>query len=1008
VKGRKYRREVSDNDYVYAQLQELFSSFAINLVIEGKGPIDPAKLQEAVRKASEACPGARLVKFGNTWIDSGRTPPVHLIEEVEFDGKVFSAIPHIEAKMDPQNGPTSEVVILRANPAVLVFRVFHGVMDGKGVLSWIENIFRAMNGARLVPVEGAETDLMFLKRRPYRCQRHKLSFDVQTLERRSPTKEYRVWRQRLTLPGNPTCLVARIAQIICSLGVSDTNRFLVPVDIRRHQKGHLSTANLTLPILLEASKGEGWPVIHERLLTGLRNNDELNLKSADLGAIRLMPAFLLKLGVRAALAFQAMTNRQICGGVISNLGMIDLDTLSTEQFEATTLYSLTVQQPLAPFAIVISSNKHGVEIMISCYRNAALIARAKQILAALEKDLSCPSSYEQLNDTERDRPPEVTVIDLIQGQIARSPNAIAIKCGASTTSYGDLGRQMERMAACFSSLGVASGETVAIYLDRNVWLMPAILAVLKLGVTYVPIDPESVAARNSRILEDSMARICITTSNLKSRLSSSACQQFILVDEIDLEAQEISTMEGLSRPDGIAYQMYTSGSTGTPKGVQIEHRSLVNYLLWAKDEYEVDEQSAFPLFASIAFDSTLTSMFLPLIAGACIEVHEPAVNHLILRKIFASKTITHVKLSPSLLQLAVNSTPAPGRAKTLILGGEQLNLRLAQKTLETFGDTWRIVNEYGPTEATIGSITHTYNLQQDAVESVVPIGRPISNTKVHLLDENLNLCPPGKSGEIFLSGDCLARGYASNATETERRFVMLDGKTRAYKTGDRAQLNSRGDLVYLGRLDDQISIRGHRVEPGEIESVLCVFDGINEATLVVKEMSEDRSCLIAFYTSRHPIAEGDLREHMRASLPSHMQISQYVHLSKMPLTNNDKIDKAALPLPDDVHEKQAESPSVEQTSQDEIILAQIWRNALELSEQYPIHLNDDLYDLGGDSLTMLTVLEESTRQLLGGANEELFAETMTRVIAAPTFKNMSETISAIKQARDRPTVSGPS
>lgn len=1002
MNGSKYHRAVSDNDYVYAQLQELFSSFAINLVIEGKGSVDPAQLQEAVRKASAVCPGARLVKYGNTWIDSGRTPPVHLIEEVEFDDRDFGAIPHIEAKMDPENGPTSEVVILRTNPAILVFRVFHGVMDGKGVLLWIDNIFRAMNGARLVPVEGAETDLMFLQRRPHSARRHKLGFDVQTLERRSPTKEYCVWRQRLTLPGNPTCLVARIAEIICSLGISDTNRFLVPVDIRRHQKDHLSTANLTLPIFLETRKGESWPVIHERLLTGLRNHDELNLKSADLGVIRQMPAFMLKLGVRAALAFQNMINRQICGAIISNLGMIDLDALRTAQFEATTLYSLTVQQPLAPFAIVISSNKHGVEVMISCYRNTALIARAKQVLEALEKDLSCPSPYEKLNDTEKAYPTEVTVIDLIQRQITRSPNAIAIQCGASTTSYEELGRQMDRMAAYFSSLGVASGETVAIHLDRNFWLMPAILAVLKLGATYIPIDPESVAARNSRILEDSMARICITTSNLKRRISSAACNQFILLDEVDFEAGEIPAVEGLAMPNGVAYQMYTSGSTGTPKGVQIEHRSLVNYLLWAKDEYEVNEQSAFPLFASIAFDSTLTSMFLPLIAGARIEAHEQAINHLTIRKIFESETITHVKLSPSLLQLAVDSTTAPSRAKTLILGGEQFNLGLAQKTRESFGDNWRIVNEYGPTEATIGSITHTYDPQQDAAESVVPIGRPISNTKVHLLDGDLNPCPPGKAGEVFLSGDCLARGYASNPAETERRFVMLDGNTRAYKTGDRAQLNARGDLVFMGRLDDQISIRGHRIEPGEIESALCEFNGIKEATLVVKEMSEERPRLIAFYTSERPIDESDLREHMRASLPSHMQIGLYVHLSEMPLTNNNKIDKAALLIPNDILEQKTENPQVDLTSQDEIILARIWRSVLELSEQYPIHFSDDFYDLGGDSLTMLTLLEESTRQLLGGANEEAFTDAMTSIIAEPTFKHMSETISAIKRGSDRP------
>ena len=999
MKNKDYRRPVSDNDYLYEQIQDLFSTFAINLVVEGEGAIDLAELQDAVRRASEICPGARLVKSGDVWVDSGRAPPVHLVEGVEFDSNGLGSIPEIEAKIDPETGPTAEVVVLRIDPAIVVFRVFHGVMDGKGVLTWMENIFSAMNGESSTAVASTETDLMYLNRRPHRSQRHKTQFDVQTLAQPSPTRDFRVWRRRLTLPGKPNRVVARVAEVICSLGISETNRFLIPVDIRRHEKGHLSTANLTLPIFLEAFKGENWRQIHERLLKGLRNNDELNIKSADLGPVRRLPVFLLKLGMRMAVGIQNRINRQICGAIISNLGVIDLDAISTSQFRATTLYSLTVQQPMAPFAVVIASNRHTTEVVISCYANDALIARAEKILATLAERLSGTDAYQQLNRTEREYPADVTVIDLIESRISQSPNAIAIEVGGHSMSYGDLGREVDRLATHFSSIGVSSDDIVAIYMHRDRWLMPAILAVLKLGAIYVPIDPESTAERNSRILESSKSCVCITTSDLQNRLSSAMLDHVVLIDELNFRKQEIPLIGNQSNPNGVMYLMYTSGSTGLPKGVQIEHRSLVNYLFWARGAYDVDEQSVFPLFASIAFDSTLTSMFLPLIAGGRIEVHQNPVDHLVLQGIFASESVTHIKLSPSLLQLAVRSKSAEGKPKSLILGGEQLNRGLAQQAQETFGTQWKIINEYGPTEATIGTVVHTFDAREDADEPMVPIGRPIANTRVHLLDEDLNPTPPGQTGEIYLSGNSLARGYAFNAEETDRRFVMLDHNIRAYRTGDSARLNTRGELVYTGRLDDQVSIRGHRVELAEIESALCSFKGVGDAAILANNSTEGRPSLIAFYTAERPVGETDLRQHMKASLPSHMQISQFVYLCQMPLTNNGKVDKAALSIPEENRPQQSITSSMETGNPDELVLAKIWRRALEMGEEEFIDFEDDLYDLGGDSLTILIVLEDSTRQLLGGASEAELAEIMTKITDAPTFKNMASIIAAVRQSR---------
>lgn len=982
-----YSRNISDNEQLYIHLQEAFSSFAIHLVVEGEGEIDPDALQIAVEKASEACPGARLIQSNGRWVDSQCTPPVHL-----RNGQLLNKV--LEEKMDPHKGPTSEVIILQLNPMILVFRVFHGTMDGKGALLWINNIFKALRGEKLVAIEGKETDLSFLKQQESYSKRQNLTFDVCAINQRFSVRNHKIWRKRLTIPGKPACLVAKIAEIMTRYGTSHNNRFLVPVDIRRHEKTHLSNANLTLPIFLETTKNESWSEIHKNLLNGLQNNQEMNLKNADLGLLIKIPRFMLNWGIRGLTALQRINNKYVLGGVISDLGFIDLAALSTDNFQANTLYSLSIQQPFSPFNVAIASNRNASEITISCYENKILIEYANQIMNAIEDDICSYNS--EINRPKQTYPLHKTVMHLIEEQINKAPDSVAMRYDKKTISYSTLGSQTDQIAHHLTQLGVGSGRAVAIFMGRSELLMPLILAILKTGAAYIPLDVESPQHRLNKILKSPDIFACVTEPKLKNQLSSIEKSKIIDISEIDLSCHKVS-FTCLAQPNEIAYQMYTSGSTGIPKGVQIEHRSLVNYLLWAKQEYLVSEQSVFPLFASIAFDSTITSMFLPLIAGGSIELYEEKTTLVTLKKIIKSPSITHIKISPAHLQLATQTGYIFSPPKILIVGGEQLNLSLTKKIHDLYGKDWKIINEYGPTEATVGCITYTYNPDHPLDGYAVPIGRPIMNTSVYLLDENRRPVQKGAIGEIYLSGDCLARGYANDPVLTAEKFVILEEGERAYKTGDLAQINDNGNLVYVSRVDDQINTHGNRFEIGEIENAILEFKGITEAAVIVKKNNLGKTVLVAFYSVESVIDESSLKKHLQDFLPHYVQVHFFVCLNELPLTIHHKIDKQALPLPNININLRKEDDVVEILNLQEQILMEIWREVLQLNKDFHIKLTDSFYDLGGDSLGMLIVLNKISARLLDGPEHEvLFMNKMGNVVQAPTIQNFSRAILTIK------------
>ncbi|MCP5022097.1 MAG: non-ribosomal peptide synthetase [bacterium] len=969
-----FRRSISDNERLYLSMQELFSCFAIQLVVEGEGRVDPVGLCEAVAAAAEACPGARVVLRGDMWVDSGVQPPVHLAGEGEFDGSNFEDFDVLNRKLDPVSGPTCEVVLLRQDPAVLVFRALHSTMDGKGTILWIDNVFRALRGESPVSVLGVQTDLSLIRGLQPRNEAPDLRLSVRTSKARAKEVPYQVWRKRLTLPGQPPAMVAQTAELLTELGCSSSNRFLVPVDLRRHGDWELCSGNLTLPIFLDAHAGESWQELHGRLIAALARGEELNLKSADLGLALRVPKWVLKAGLRSMLAIQNLRNRQPCGGVISNLGLVDLEALSARGFSASTLYSLTVQQPFVPFAVAIASNNRCTEVMISCYGDPEQRAQAERFLVALSDRLA-----------PQDEAPKETLVRLFLGQVAKAPDAVALVQGTEEWTYAELESQAQSIVQQLEQVGLRPGQTVAVCMGRGVLLVPTMLAILSMGATYLPLEPGDPQQRLQYILELSEAEFCIVDAAGESRIGSASPCKVMRVGRTETPHTQLRLKVGYQDP--VAYQIFTSGTSGSPKGVLVGHGTLCNYLAWAQGFYGVGADSRFPLFASIAFDSTLTSMLLPLVSGGSIELLSEITTHALLRGIFESASITHVKLAPAHLCLALDSNPISNHAKTLVLGGEQLGLELAQKAHGQLGPGWRLVNEYGPTEATIGCVVHSFDPARAYPGDAVPIGRSITHVSAHVLDGQGE---PTATGELYLSGRCLAQGYGGRGVEAQIGFSKLADGTRVYRTGDRVRIDADGELTFLGRMDDQVSLHGHRVELSEVEACMLRLEGVGGAAVVVRARGNGEPELAGFFVSESGVTDEEMQKHLAVQLPKYMQPSTLQCLLEWPLTGHGKVDRSALLDGNSPTRPVPEQPI--DSSPTEVALMQIWRKALEFEPDEVVHATDEFYRLGGDSLALLEVLRATTQTLLGSEFETAFMGIMNEWAQGFTLRRMADVV----------------
>jgi amino acid adenylation domain-containing protein len=569
------------------------------------------------------------------------------------------------------------------------------------------------------------------------------------------------------------------------------------------------------------------------------------------------------------------------------------------------------------------------------------------------------------NDTRRDYPRDRCIHQLFEAQVEKTPDAIAVVFEDQQLTYGELNRQANQLARYLMRLGVGPEKRVGICVERSLEMIIGLLAILKAGGAYVPQDPCFPKERLAFIWKDSHISVLLSQKHLIEALppfnGTLVC--------LDRDWDEISRENDEKPKDGtiaenLAYVTYTSGSTGLPKGVQIPHCNVINVLTHVRQVLGLTAQDAIPLMANICFDISVMEFLLPLVTGARLVVvsSQAVTDGTRIDELLSDSGVTILHATPATWRLLLQ-TPWEGASNlTILSGGEALLSELAAQLAVKGSSMW---NLYGPTETTIYS--SGARCGRDLQQGTVPIGQPIANTQLYILDDHLQPVPIGVSGHLCIAGDGLARGYLDRADLTAQSFMphpySKDAGARLYQTGDLARYLPDGNIEYLGRLDHQVKIRGFRIELGEIEAVLSLHSALREVAVLAREEPDNPKSEIqnpksdkwlVAYLVRSPgaVTVAELRTFLREKLPDYMIPSRFVFLDAMPLTSNGKVDRKALPEPDRDTSEPAAGYVAPGTVVEELI-AEIWAEVLKLDK---IGIHDNFFDLGGHSLKATQVM----------------------------------------------------
>ncbi|WP_276320818.1 non-ribosomal peptide synthetase [Xanthomonas oryzae] len=579
---------------------------------------------------------------------------------------------------------------------------------------------------------------------------------------------------------------------------------------------------------------------------------------------------------------------------------------------------------------------------------------------------------------------------LFEDQVRRTPDAIALLEGEVQLSYAVLEARANHLAHRLHASGVGLESRVALYLPRGIDQVVALLATLKAGAAYLPLDPELPSERLTFLLEDSRPRAVLTCEALQDTLQASCAMLHVRVLTLDLDANLDRRDPGPPSvqdlcPDHLAYIIYTSGSTGQPKGTLLTHAGAAHYLQWAVHTYRPFPSAV--VSSSLAFDATLTSLLAPLLCGARVELLPEYDTLDALRQRLCDATpLGLVKLTPAHLEVLgqqLADHPQPLSAKVMVIGGEALSSATLARW-QTLAPHTRLINEYGPTETVVGCVVHEATAEDaHTAHGRVPIGRPIDQLRLYVLDPHGQLAPIGVAGHLHIAGPQLARGYLARPDLTADRFVpdpfAEQPGQRMYRSGDLACWRADGTLDYLGRNDDQVKLRGHRIELGDIAAALRACNGVQDAAVLLREDTPGERRLVAYLVggAEHLAAEA-LRAQLATRLPEVMLPTAYVPLDALPLTPNGKLDRKAFPSPD----ASAYATNAHETPQGPVeeAIAAIWRDLLGLET---IGRRDDFFALGGHSLLAVRVASR-LRQDLGAeiGLADLFAHTTLEQLAA--------------------------
>ncbi|WP_396956092.1 amino acid adenylation domain-containing protein [Nitrosomonas sp.] len=586
------------------------------------------------------------------------------------------------------------------------------------------------------------------------------------------------------------------------------------------------------------------------------------------------------------------------------------------------------------------------------------------------------------NATEEAYPRNYCLHQLFEAQVEKSPDAIAVVFEDQQLTYAQLNAKANQLAHYLRAQGVGPEVLVGICMERSLEMVVGILGILKAGGAYLPIDPGYPRERIAFMLEDAQPVL-----NLIHTATREVLPENIPAVDMDAQWQAIAQCSednplNLSRVQNLAYVIYTSGSTGKPKGAGLVHQGIVNRLEWMQQQYLLSINDRVLQKTPFGFDVSVWEFLWPLLTGAGLVVAPPEAHKDAMRvaQMIQDHKITIVHFVPSMLSAFLDMADVTicRSLRYVICSGEALSTSLQQKFFEKLPA--QLHNLYGPTEASI-DVT-MWACEQGSETAVVPIGRPIANTQIYLLDAFMNPVPVGVSGELYIGGVGLARGYQNRSTLTAERFIPNPFSKqlgeRLYRTGDLARYRTDGNIEYLGRIDHQVKIRGFRIELEEIEASLLQLEQIKEAVVIVRDDSSEDKRLVAYITGNEPVPDIEmLRTHLKTSLPDYMVPPAFVFLDSFPLTPNGKLDRKALPAPD--ISDQLTHGYVAPRNPTEAILADIWAEVLGVEK---VGIYDNFFELGGHSLLAITLIECIRKQGLHAEVRMLFSNPTISGFAA--------------------------
>jgi amino acid adenylation domain-containing protein len=601
------------------------------------------------------------------------------------------------------------------------------------------------------------------------------------------------------------------------------------------------------------------------------------------------------------------------------------------------------------------------------------------------------------NDTRVDYPRDKCVHQLFEEQVERTPDARAVVFEDQSLSYGELNRRANQLAHYLRKLGVGPDVLVGVCMERSLEMVIGLLGILKAGGAYVPLDPEYPKERLRYMIDDAHAPVLLTQQHLLALFPQIDIRSICLDRDWNLIACECAeNVEEITGPHNLAYMIYTSGSTGKPKGVLNAHQGICNCLLWMQSEYQLNVDDAILQQTAFSFDVSVWEFFWPLLVGARLVLAKPGGHRdaAYLAKLITEQQITLVHFVPSMLRIFLEEPSAQGCCSlcNVICIGEALPYELQEQFFGLLPA--RLHNLYGPTEAAV-EVTR-WTCQRHDERAIVPIGRPIANTQVYILNNYLQPVPIGIPGELHIGGIQVALGYHNLPELTLEKFIAdpftNDTHARLYKTGDSARYLPDGNIEFLGRIDHQVKVRGFRIELGEIEAVLSQHSAIRECMVVAHKNKNNEKQLVAYLALKAAqiVPVNELRSFLKSKLPEYMIPAAFVFLESFPLAPNGKVDRHALPPPDTSWLGSPDEFVAPQTPTEER-LAAIWADLLGIDK---ISAHDNFFELGGHSLLAVRLFARIEREFgkklpLSTLFEEATLEKLACLVTQESSPNLS-------------------